>query len=209
MSPPAPGSLSVTPRTTLRRRAGRGSHDRAEIDAILDEALVCHVAFVADGAPVVIPTAFVRVGDHLYLHGAVANRMLGALAAGAEASIAVTLLDGLVLARTAFHHSMNYRSVVLFGRGAVIEAPADKARVLDALLDRLAPGRSRASRPADAAELAATLVIAFPIAEASAKARRGPPLPDEGADAALPYWAGVIPLVTTRGAPIPAPDVAP
>jgi uncharacterized protein len=198
--------LLLTERTTLRRRAQRGSHERGDVEAILDEALLCHVGFVAHGSPVVIPTTFVRIDDHLYLHGAVSNRMLGALAAGAEASIAVTLLDGLVLARTAFHHSMNYRSVVMFGRGTPIEDPAHKARVLDALVDRLVPGRASASRRADATELAATQVIAFPIEEAVAKARRGPPLPDEGDDALLPFWAGVIPLSLTRGVPVAAPD---
>jgi nitroimidazol reductase NimA-like FMN-containing flavoprotein (pyridoxamine 5'-phosphate oxidase superfamily) len=193
--------LPPTDRTRLHRRPGRGSFDRAVVDAILDEAYVCHVGFVHDGSPVVIPTTHVRVGDRLAVHGAAASRMLRTLAGGVDVSIAVTLLDGLVLARTAFHHSVNYRSVIVFGRATVVEDPVEKRGVLAALVDRMVPGRSAECRPPDDAELAATLVLAVPIEEASAKIRSGPPLPETGADAALPWWAGVIPLVTTRGAP--------
>lgn len=191
-------------RTKLRRKAQRGSHDRAVIDAILDEALVCHVAFTAEHGPVVLPTTFVRIADELFLHGAAGNAMLTALAEGRDACVAVTLLDALVLARTAFHHSVNYRSVVVFGRARRIDDPARKRAVLDALVDKIEPARSTACRPPDAKELAATQVIALPLAEASAKIRTGPPLPDTGDDAALPYWAGVIPLVTERGPRMPA-----
>lgn len=195
----------LTARTALGRIRQRGSHDRAVIDAILDEALICHVGFTAPHGPVVIPTAFVRIDDHIYVHGATANAMLNALAAS-DVAIAVTLLDGLVLARTAFHHSVNYRSVVLFGRGTVIDDPAQKLVASAALLERMAPGRAAACRMPNAKELRATLFIAVPIDEASAKIRSGPPLPDDGEDAQLPYWAGVIPLSTTRGPAITAPD---
>jgi nitroimidazol reductase NimA-like FMN-containing flavoprotein (pyridoxamine 5'-phosphate oxidase superfamily) len=201
-------TLEVTARTRVRRKPDRGSHDRAVIDQILDEALVCHVAFVADGAPVVLPTTQVRVDDAIYIHGSAASHMLRALAGGVEVSVAVTLLDGLVLSRTAFHHSVNYRAVVLFGRATLVEDPAHKLRALDALLDKLVAGRSSECRAPTDAELAATKVLALPIEEASAKIRRGPPL-DSGEDAALPYWAGVIPIALTRGAPLPAPDFHP
>ncbi|HVK86331.1 MAG TPA: pyridoxamine 5'-phosphate oxidase family protein [Kofleriaceae bacterium] len=200
--------LPVTDRTRFGRKAQRGSYDRAVVHAILDEALVCHVGFVTPRGPCVIPTLHARVDDQLVIHGAVKNHMLGALVEGAELSIAVTLVDGLVLARTAFHHSMNYRSVVLFGRATEVTEPYAKLAALDALVDRAAPCRSAACRPANARELAATRVLAIPIVEASAKVRSGPPLPDEGEDAQLPYWAGVIPVHTTRGVPINAPDCA-
>lgn len=156
--------------------------------------------------PHVLPTAFARVADHVYLHGALTNHMLGALAGGAAFSLAVTLVDGLVLSRVALHHSVNYRSVVAFGRGAIVDEPVRKRQVLDVLLNKLARNRAGACRAPDDAELATTLVVALPIAEASAKIRRGPPLADTGSDAALPYWAGVIPLVTSCSAPQPAPD---
>lgn len=198
--------LPITPRTRLRRKPARGSHDRAVIDAILDEALICHVGFATEHGPCVIPTSFARVGDRLYLHGAAASRMLGVLARGAEVCIAVTLLDGLVLARTALHHSVNYRSVVVFGQAVPIEEPTAKLAALAALLDRVAPNRSAACRPPNPKELAATAVLEIAIAEASAKIRSGPPLLDDGEDAALPYWAGIIPLHTSRGTPINAPD---
>ncbi len=194
--------LLQTDRTRLRRKPGRGSHDRAVVEAILDEALLCHVGFVVDGAPVVIPTTFVRLGDLIYVHGAVANRMLRSIA-GVETCVTVTLLDALVLARTAFHHSVNYRSVVIFGAARVVDDPVEKRAALAALVDKVVAGRSAACRPPDDKELAATSVLALPIDEASAKSRSGPPLPDDGADAELPYWAGVIPLETVRGAPIP------
>jgi nitroimidazol reductase NimA-like FMN-containing flavoprotein (pyridoxamine 5'-phosphate oxidase superfamily) len=199
-------TLSVTPRTKLRRRPGRGSHERAAIDAILDEALICHVGFVGSHGPVVIPTTHVRIGDQLYVHGAVANYMLRSLAGGIEACVTVTLLDALVLARTALHHSMNYRSVMIFGRAMLIEDPQVKAAALAQLVDRVVPNRSAACRLPNAEELTATTVLQLPITEASAKVRSGPPLPEEGADAVLPYWSGVIPLHTVRGEPISAPD---
>ncbi len=201
-------ALPVTDRTRLRRKPARGSHELAVIHAILDEALVCHVAITTPEGPRVLPTAFVRVDDAIYLHGSAVNHMFRAIAAGAEVAVAVTLLDGLVLARTAFHHSVNYRSVVLCGRGARVDDPAGQRRALAALIDRMRPARAQACRPPDDRELAATIVVAIPIAEASAKVRSGPPLADDGDDAALPYWAGVIPLTTVHGAPIAAPDCA-
>lgn len=183
-------------------------YDRAAIHAILDEALVCHIAVCPPGhaAPIVLPTAHVRVEDHLYVHGAQTNGLLTALAAGAGFSLAVTLVDALVLSRVALHHSVNYRSVVAFGRGTAVDDEVRKRQVLDALLDKLSPGRAADCRAPDDAELAATLVVALPLAEASAKIRRGPPLADTGSDAALPYWAGIIPLVTSRATPERAPD---
>lgn len=198
-------ALPITDRTKHRRHRERGSHDRAVVDAILDAGLVCHVAFAGpSGAPVVIPTTHVRVAGHVYLHGSASNAMLRALGRGTEACIAVTLLDGLVLAKTAFHHSVNYRSVVLFGRAAEVTDFAEKRRVLDALIDKLEPGRSQACRPPNDKELAATLVIGMPIVEASAKIRTGPPLPEDGEDRQLPYWTGEIPLRVVRDPPIPA-----
>ena len=195
----------LTDRTKHRRHKERGSHDRAVVDAILDAGLVCHVAFAGPGgAPIIIPTTHVRVGEHVYMHGSASNAMLRALGRGGEACIAVTLLDGLVLAKTAFHHSVNYRSVVLFGRAAEVTDFAEKRRVLDALIEKLEPGRSRACRPPNDKELAATLVIAMPIVEASAKIRRGPPLAEDGEDALLPYWTGEIPLRVVRDPPVPA-----
>ncbi|HUJ63604.1 MAG TPA: pyridoxamine 5'-phosphate oxidase family protein [Kofleriaceae bacterium] len=194
----------LTERTRLHRKASRGSHDRAAIEAILDEALICHVGFASDAGPVVLPTAQVRIGDQLYVHGAAQNAMLGALARGAPACMTITLLDGLVLSRTAFHHSVNYRSVVVFGRARRVDDPVEKRAAFAALIDKIEPGRSARCRPPSDKEMNATLMIALAITEASAKSRSGPPLPDDDDDAKLPYWAGVIPLVTSRGAPIAA-----
>jgi nitroimidazol reductase NimA-like FMN-containing flavoprotein (pyridoxamine 5'-phosphate oxidase superfamily) len=191
-----------TDRTRLRRKPARGSHDRAVIDAILDEAIVCHVAFPG---PIVLPTTHVRVGDTVYLHGSAASHMLQKLATGCDVCVAVTLLDGLVLARAAMHHSVNYRSVILFGQARAVEDKTEKLAALAALIDHVVPGRSEACRPPNEKELTATLVIALPITEASAKTRSGPPLPDDPEDAALPFWAGVIPLETVKRPAITAP----
>jgi hypothetical protein len=199
-------SLPVTDRTRVRRKPQRGTHERAVIEAILDEALICHVGFVTEHGPVVIPTTHVRVDDRLYIHGSAASHMLRSLVTGVDVSVCVTLVDALVLARTAFHHSINYRSVVMFGRAELVTDTAPKLAALAALVDHVSPGRAAACRPPNAKELSGTTVLALPIAEASAKIRTGPPLPDEGEDAALPYWAGVIPLRTSRGTPINAPD---
>ena len=190
-----------TPRTTVRRLAARGVYDRAAIHAILDEALICHVGFVVDGQPVVIPTIHTRGGDTLYFHGSAASRMLRSLRNGIEACVTVTLLDGLVLARSAFHHSMNYRSVVVLGRGREVVDADEKRRALDALVDHVVPGRNAVVRPPTAAELKQTLVIAVPLSEASAKVRTGPPVDDEE-DYKLDVWAGVIPMRLVKDEPI-------
>jgi nitroimidazol reductase NimA-like FMN-containing flavoprotein (pyridoxamine 5'-phosphate oxidase superfamily) len=199
-------SFVPTDRSRVRRKPARGAYDAATVHAILDEALVCHVGFAMPHGPVVIPTTHVRLADQLYIHGSAASHMLGRLATGAEVCVTVTLLDALVLSRTAFHHSVNYRSVVVFGRAAIVDDEVRKREALAALLDKLVAGRSTACREPNAKELAATTVIAVPIAEASAKIRQGPPLVDEADDARLPYWAGIVPLRVTRGTPESAPD---
>jgi len=190
-----------TPRTTVRRLAARGVYDREAIYAILDEALICHVGFVVDGQPVVIPTIHVRVGDTLYFHGSAASRMLRTLRGGVDACVTVTLLDGLVLARSAFHHSMNYRSVVVLGKGREVADREEKLRALDALVEHVTPGRAAVVRPPNEVEIKQTLVIALPLAEASAKVRSGPPVDDE-ADYALDVWAGVVPVALVKGEPV-------
>lgn len=190
-----------TQRTQVRRLPERGAYERETIYSILDEGLVCHVGFVADGAPFVIPTGYARQGDMLYIHGSTASRMMRALGTGVEACITVTLLDGLVLARSVFHHSMNYRSVVILGRGRRIEDEAEKLLALEWIVEHLVPGRWREARHPSAQEMKATSVLAFSLAEASAKTRSGPP-GDEEEDYALPVWAGVLPFALAKGAVI-------
>ena len=185
--------FAPTERTQVRRLPKRAVYDREAIYRILDEGLVCHVGFVVDGQPVLIPTGYGRDGDTLYVHGSAASRMLRDIAQGVEVSIAVTLLDGLVLARSAFHHSMNYRSVVIFGTAAVVEDQTTKREALRAFTEHIAPGRWREVRPPTESELKATTVLAIPLKEVSAKVRTGPPLDDED-DYSLPVWAGVLPL---------------
>ncbi len=197
-----------TPRTTLKRLPARGSHDRAVIDPILDEAFVCHVGFVADGQPFVIPTAFARVRDHLYIHGSAASRMVRTLADGVPACITVTLLDGLVLARSAFHHSVNYRAVVLLGTLTRVDDATERSMALDAIVEHIVPGRSLEVRAPSAKELKATAVLKLPITEASAKVRTGGPIDDEE-DLLRTEWAGVVPLSLTPHSPIPADDLRP
>jgi nitroimidazol reductase NimA-like FMN-containing flavoprotein (pyridoxamine 5'-phosphate oxidase superfamily) len=191
-------------RVRLRRKRERGRYDREVIDAILDEALVAHLGIAdEDGQPLVIPTLHARCGDVVYCHGSAASRTLRRLAAGAPACLTVTLLDGLVLARAAMHHSANYRSAMLLGAATLLEQPGEKLEALEAIVEHIVPGRWRDVRPPNAAELKATSVLAIAIGEASAKIRTGPPLDDE-ADQALPAWAGVIPFAT---APLePQPD---
>ena len=200
----AAGDFSPTARTTLRRLPKRGSFDRQTVYEILDEGFVCHVGFVNDGQPFVIPTAYGRVGDTLYLHGAKASRMLKALASGAEVCVTVTLVDGLVLARSAFHHSINYRSVVVFGRPRVVESEEEKNAALEAFTEHVCRGRWAEVRWPTPDELAATNVVALRLDEASAKVRTGPPIDDEE-DYALTVWAGVLPLSIEPGAPVPDP----
>jgi hypothetical protein len=190
-----------TERTRVRRLPERGAYDMETIHAILDTAVVCHVGIVEGGSPVVIPTAFARVGEALVLHGSSRSRLMTALGAGAEACVTVTHLDGFVMARSAFHHSVNYRSVVVFGRGQAIVEPGEKYAALEAFMERIHPGRWRQVRPPSPQELKATAVVRIPIEEASAKLRTGGPL-DDAEDMTLPVWAGVVPLVTTRGEPI-------
>jgi uncharacterized protein len=201
-------TYTPTDRTTLKRLPQRGSHEQETVHAILDAGMVCHVGFAVDGRPVVLPTAYARVDEALYIHGAAASRMLRALKAGVDACVTVTLIDGLVLARSAFHHSMNYRSVVVFGRAEVVEDEATKRVALEALTEKLTPGRWAQVRPPSRGELAGTLVLAIPLTEASAKVRTGPPVDDE-ADYALPVWAGEIPLTLVAGEPVPDGRVLP
>ena len=193
-------TVPVTDRTKVRRLANRGNYDLDTIHAILDEALVCHVGFVVDGAPVVIPTIHWREDDTLYVHGSAASRMLRSLKDGVDACVTVTLIDGLVLARSAFHHSMNYRSVVVFGKAREVTGE-EKRTALDGLVEHVVKGRSRDVRPPNELELRQTLVLALPLDEASAKIRTGGPVDDEE-DYAMPIWAGVVPLKLTPSAPI-------
>src|SRR5262245_58371843 len=204
MPEPAADALSPTPRTTLRRLPERGAYDRAQLEAILDEALVCHVGFVVDGQPYVIPTIHARLGDQLYVHGSAASRMLRSLRQGLPLCVTVTLVDGLVLARSAFHHSMNYRSVLLLGTAREVVEPAERGRALEAIVEHVVPGRWPEVRPPSEAELKATLVLALPISEASAKIRSGPPN-DDAEDVDWPCWAGVIPLRLEPQPPVPDP----
>ena len=198
-----------TERTVPTRSRERARYDRATVHAILDSAFVCHLGFVADGAPVVLPTLYARVGERLYLHGSTGSRPLrAARGAGLPVCIAVTLVDGIVLARSAFHHSINYRSVVIHGIARQVTDPEERAAALHALVDHVVPGRAADSRPGNAKELAATAVIAVDLREVSAKVRSGGPN-DEPEDLALPYWAGVLPVTTSFGAPIPAADLDP
>ena len=194
-------STLQTERTTVKRLAKRGVYDRETVYAILDEALICHAGFVVDGAPVVIPTIHWRQGDTLYFHGSAASRMLRSLRDGVEACVTVTLLDGLVIARSAFHHSMNYRSAVVFGTAREVTEREEKLRALDALVEHVVKGRSAETRPANEKELRQTMVLALPIEEASAKVRTGGPVDDEE-DYALPYWAGVVPVRLAYGEPV-------
>jgi uncharacterized protein len=197
-----------TERATVKRLPARGVYDRGVIDQILDAGLVCHLGFVVERQPFVIPTTYVRVGEMIYVHGSPASRMLQTLEGGVAACLTVTLVDGLVLARSAFHHSINYRSVVVFGTAVLVSDPEEKVKALKALTDHLIPGRWQEIRQPNPQELKRTLVLAIPIDEASAKIRVGPPLDDEE-DYQLDVWAGVIPLRQTASAPIPDARLAP
>ena len=184
----------------------RGTHDRAVIDAIFDEAPVCHLGFVDGGQPFVIPTLHARAGDELLLHGSSASRAMRTLAGGAPVCVTATLVDGLVLARSAFHHSVNYRSVVLLGRARLVEAPEDKEAALEAFTEKLVPGRWPEIRWPSRQELKGTAVLALPIEEGSAKVRTGGPV-DEPEDYARDTWAGTVPLRTVADDPVPDPEL--
>ena len=202
-------TVSRTDRVRLRRKRERGSHDREVIYAILDEALVAHVGIVdPDGQPLVIPTLHARHGDVLYLHGSAAGRTMRVLGSGAPVCVTVSLIDELVLARSAMHHSANYRSVVLLGSGRPVTDPAEKRAAFAAIVEHIVPGRWDSVRPPTENELKATAVAALAIDEASAKVRTGPPVDDEE-DYALAAWAGTIPLVTSAGQAVPDPRLAP
>ncbi len=198
----SPTTSTPTPRTRVRRMPARAEYERETIEAILDEALVAHLGFAVDGEPFVIPTLHARVGDSVCFHGSSASRTMRALAAGTQMCLTVTLLDGLVLARSAVHHSVNYRSVVVMGRATAIVDPSEKMAAIEAFTERLIPGRWDEVRPPTAKELKAIQVLSLPLSEASAKLRTGPPMDDEE-DYALETWAGVIPLDVVAGAPIP------
>src|SRR5438552_3433350 len=193
-----------TQRTTLKRLPQRGTFDREVINSILDEGFVCHAGFCVEGRPFVIPTGYARDGERLYIHGSQASRMLRALEQGIEVCVTVTLIDGLVLARSAFHHSMNYRSVMIFGRATVVDEPEKKISALRALTEHMIRGRWAEAREPNERELRLTTVLALPLTEASAKIRTGPPLDDEE-DYDLNVWAGVIPLRLIANQPIADP----
>jgi uncharacterized protein len=191
-----------TPRTRVVRESDRGVYDREAVYRILDEAFICHVGFIVDGQPFVIPTSYGRLGDELYIHGSAASRMLRNLEKGIPICVTVTLLDGLVLARSIFNHSMNYRSVVLLGTAMLVDDPAEKLEALRRLSEHILPGRWAEARQPNGRELKATFVLRLPIAEFSAKVRQGPPIDDEE-DYAFRTWAGVVPLQTVARVPVP------
>jgi nitroimidazol reductase NimA-like FMN-containing flavoprotein (pyridoxamine 5'-phosphate oxidase superfamily) len=199
--------LSSTPRTTLRRHKERGSADRAELYAILDAGLICHLGVVADGMPLVLPTAFARDGDTMYLHGSSANGAFGA-ADGQQVCATVTHMDGIVCARSVFSHSVNYRSAVVFGTATVVTDEDERWQALRLITDHLVPGRWAAARQPTRKELAATAVLSLPLAEASVKIRTGMPK-DEPEDYDLDVWAGVLPMAVTFGAAEPDPLLRP
>jgi nitroimidazol reductase NimA-like FMN-containing flavoprotein (pyridoxamine 5'-phosphate oxidase superfamily) len=198
-----PSALVKTERTTLKRLPERGSHEREVVDAILDEGLICHLGVVdGEGRPFVIPTIHARAGDVLYLHGSPASRALRtARDGGIDVCVTVTLLDGLVLARSAFHHSMNYRSAVVYGRATKVEDPDEKADALTRLVEHVLAGRAAGSREPNEHELRSTLVLSLPIDEASAKVRGGGPI-DDDEDLDLAVWAGHVPLRMVAGEPV-------
>jgi hypothetical protein len=196
--------FTPTERTKVRRLPDRGKYDAESVYGILDEAFICHVGFVVEGQPYVIPTGFARVNDTLYIHGSAASRMLRTLADGVQVCVTVTLVDGIVMARSGFHSSMNYRSVVILGRATQVEGRDEKLAALAAFSEQVMPGRWKDLRETTDAELKGTLVLTLPLKEVSAKVRSGPPKDDE-VDYALPLWAGVVPLKVTAGNPIDDP----
>ncbi|MCX4536489.1 pyridoxamine 5'-phosphate oxidase family protein [Streptomyces sp. NPDC002596] len=209
--PEAAAPYEPTERTVPTRSRERASYDRELVHSILDEAYLCHLGFVRDGAPVVLPTLFGRIGERLYVHGSTGSRPLrqaGETDPGLSVCLTVTHVDGLVLARSAFHHSINYRSVVVHGIARTVTDPEERRTALDAIVDHVVPGRTADSRPANAKELAATAVIRLDLDEVSAKVRTGGPN-DDPDDLALPHWAGVVPLARGYRAPQPSDDLDP
>ncbi len=200
-------TIQATDRSKVKSRPRLGHHDRAIVNQILDEALVVHVGFMVDNQPFVIPMGYGRDGYRLYIHGSTASRMLKSLEQGIEVCVTATLLDGIVLARSLFHHEMNYRSVVLFGRATLIESEDEKLHALKILSEQIVPGRWEQARIPTPQEVKGTTVLAFPIEEGSAKIRSGEPH-DNAEDYALPIWAGQLPLTLTAGIPIPDPRLA-
>lgn len=194
-------SFAVTGRTRVVREANRAVYDRDAIYKILDEGFVCHVGFATEGQPFVIPTMFARVGDHVYFHGSAASRMLRGLSSGLPVCITVTLTDGLVLARSVFNHSMNYRSVVALGMAVAIDDPAEKLRALQAFTEKMLPGRWNDARQPNEKELKATSILKLPLTEVSAKVRTGG-VEDDAEDYVLPVWAGIVPLRLVADAPV-------
>lgn len=206
----------VTPRNRVKRAHERGRYDRETVHAILDAGLICHLAFCVDGQPFVTPTSYWRDGEVVYVHGSSASHTLRELEKGIEASLAVTHLDGVVMARSGYHHSLNYRSVIMYGIARPVTDPDEKLAALKVFMDQLAPGRWEECRAVNDQEFKATSVLAMTLADVSAKVRTGPPVDDE-ADYASPMWAGVVPIHTVAGEPIadprlpdgvPAPDFA-
>ena len=194
--------FKATEKTTVKRLPKRATYDREAVYQILDESFICHTGFVVDGQPFVIPTGYARMEDRLYIHGSAASRMLRTLAGGVDICVTVTLIDGLVLARSAFHHSMNYRSVMAFGKATVVEDPREKMEALRALTDHVIPDRWNEVREPNEQEFKATLVLCLLLEGVSAKIRTGPPIDDED-DLQLNVWGGVVPLTLTPGAPVP------
>lgn len=200
-------SFAKTPRMTVKRHGERGRYDRATVDAILAEGLIAHVGYVWQGQPFVIPTLYARIDDTIYFHGAMANRMLDTMADGGSICLTVTLLDGLVLARSHYSHSANYRSVVIVGTPREVLDPEEKRRSFEALVEQVARGRWATARQPNETESKVTRVIAVPMEEVSAKVRTGPPIDDES-DLGLPVWAGVVPLKMVALEAEPAPDLS-
>ncbi len=201
-------AYTPTPRTQVKRLAKRAVYDKVQVHSILDEGYFCHVGFVVEGQPYVIPTGYVRVGDRIYIHGSAASRMLRTLEEGIEVCVTVTLVDGFVLARSAFHHSMNYRSVVVLGKARPVTDPDEKMEAMRSFTNHVVPGRWDEVRKPTAQELKSTIVLALPLEEVSAKVRTGMPIDDEE-DYTLPIWAGVVPIRTKVGEPLPDGRVLP
>ncbi len=195
-------TFTPTERTRVKRLPDRGKYDSETVFSILDEGIICHIGFVVDGQPYVIPTGYARLGDKLYIHGSAASRMLRTLAGGVQVCVTVTLLEGLVVARSVFHSSMNYRSVVILGRATLVDNREEKMKALEAVTEQIIPGRWADARHPTESEMKQTSVLALPLEEVSAKVRTGGPHDDEE-DYALPIWAGVLPLPVVPGAPIP------